>query len=392
MKRKHVVFVSVILVLVVASVAAIVVGVSGFFKPDNSNEPSTSKTPVLAGLATSEIPAWRSEAIGIRPIYTAEEAATQLGGTAMINCITDGAFGDERAFMRVEKANGDQPNVDANGIILVENGDTYIISAIVMNDVADTSTAGLRAAFFIPVQESQQASVSSYLSSDAFPFGTIKDLVAFRAEGFDFVLKYHYGESELIVKDGKKTIALGDEIVTRAASEGGVLIGSNDADGILKGGQKNLAIVRVTVTVVGTISHEVVLKYRHQGEQQWLLPSDGFQTTAGDLIEFQGSYRNVSGSAQANVMALNELPAGLEYVPGSTTLFNAMNPDGTPVADDSWMTQGLNLGKYEDSANAYVRFTCKVVDFGEEGCLTDWFSILVGSKRMRNSASLYPAE
>ena len=56
------------------------------------------------------------------------------------------------------------------------------------------------------------------------------------------------------------------------------------------------------------------------------------------------------------------LPDNMEYVAGSTVLYNSNYQDGVKVTDDTVTTSGINIGSYNARGNAYVRFTAKVTN------------------------------
>ena len=62
-------------------------------------------------------------------------------------------------------------------------------------------------------------------------------------------------------------------------------------------------------------------------------------------------------------MAVVSPPFGMEYVTGSTMLYNYNYPDGVAIAPDNIATQeGINIGGYNVNGNAYVRFRTVVTD------------------------------
>lgn len=83
---------------------------------------------------------------------------------------------------------------------------------------------------------------------------------------------------------------------------------------------------------------------------------------AGDIVEFQMQYRNISNESHRQVVVRDVLPRSLEYVEGSTVLYNANYPDGIKAVQDTITTEGVNIGNYAASANAFIRFRAEVVD------------------------------
>ena len=57
------------------------------------------------------------------------------------------------------------------------------------------------------------------------------------------------------------------------------------------------------------------------------------------------------------------LPTNVEYVAGSTYVFNSNHQEGVNIkSQDTITTSGLNIGTYTPRAQGYVQFTGKVVD------------------------------
>lgn len=88
----------------------------------------------------------------------------------------------------------------------------------------------------------------------------------------------------------------------------------------------------------------------------------------GDTVEFQLQYRNLSSESHSDVSVRDILPKGLEYVNGSTILYNKLYPNGLKVDQNDVVKGGIIIGKYAGKtatavgANAFVRFSAKVVD------------------------------
>ena len=84
----------------------------------------------------------------------------------------------------------------------------------------------------------------------------------------------------------------------------------------------------------------------------------------GDEVEIMAECTNLSGSLVDDLMVRFVLPYGLEYVQGSTVLYNSNHPDGAAVAEDTAPTSGINIGSYADGGNCYVCLRARVVNAG----------------------------
>jgi uncharacterized repeat protein (TIGR01451 family) len=85
------------------------------------------------------------------------------------------------------------------------------------------------------------------------------------------------------------------------------------------------------------------------------------ETTAGpnDTLEYLISFKNEGNVTLDNLVIRDNLPAGLEYVNGSTIITNTLYPNGTKATDD--VTKGgLIIGNYLPGSNGYVSFEAKV--------------------------------
>jgi len=88
--------------------------------------------------------------------------------------------------------------------------------------------------------------------------------------------------------------------------------------------------------------------------------------THGDELLVQLSFRNVSGSRMDRIAAYVALPNGLEYIPGSTIVYNRTNPDGLQNDDgiaDGWIDLG-GYGSFDGQGrgSGSVSFRVRVSD------------------------------
>ena len=186
-----------------------------------------------------------------------------------------------------------------------------------------------------------------------------------------FHLEYIYG-SALLENNGVGAggLQLSDDIVTKASS-GGVLIGYYDyrtnledpviLDGVIPGCYQYASYVTIRVKAVFDTDFRISQHIRLKGDTEW---HNYVEAEIGDEVEIQFQYQNIDrrDNTHENVMVRSVLPEDLEYVPGSTILYNATWPDGVAIDQDDVTTTGINIGSYEIGANAYIRFTAKVTD------------------------------
>ena len=120
-------------------------------------------------------------------------------------------------------------------------------------------------------------------------------------------------------------------------------------------------IPRTTEKAAEACGYTVVTKVRIKGDpdRTW---KDTVNIRAGDQVEYQIIYKNISDANHANVTVSDEIPANMQYVSGSTVLINSGNRTGVIVENDALVEGGLNIGSYNSGEDASVRFTAKAVD------------------------------
>lgn len=322
---------------------------------------------ILPQTRHSEVTSGWGDNGGGRPSYTLEEINSGvLGDDIVFNTMSDGAIGNEKYFVGVREYNG--PNIEGishtwnNNEIEVEDGQEYIIRAYINNNNPwDYNTAtNTQIAFSIPTDSGTRIPVHGFIQSDNANPSKYWDGVTFTSNS-DFHLEYVYG-SALLENNGIGAggLQLSDEIVTKASS-GGTLIGYYDLDGQIPGGEQYSCYVTFRVIAVFDTDFRISQHVRLKGDTEW---HNYIEAEVGDEVEIQFEYRNIDrrSNTHENVMVSSVLPADLEYVPGSTILYNATWPDGATTNQDTVTTTGVNIGNYTIGANAYIRFTAKVTD------------------------------
>lgn len=79
---------------------------------------------------------------------------------------------------------------------------------------------------------------------------------------------------------------------------------------------------------------------------------------------FKNAHRGEPDSGAKNVTLGFSLPKGLEFVRGSTTLYNDKNPKGAVTEQDEGdvVDGGVNVGDYATHGDAYLVIRARVVD------------------------------
>lgn len=327
-----------------------------------------------------------------RPLYTKKEidegALDHLmnEGKVTFNSINDptAEWYDETNFVGARLDDGDKgkDNIWNHESIVAKDGETYVVRAFVHNNtISDKNTwkqdgrgvaHGTKISFNIPQVSDTEINIHGFVSaSNAVP-QEIYDNVTFKSEnGQKFHLRYIYGsaleENNAIEPwydaEGNKHTGrtISDDIVK--AKSGGTSIGFESPNGELPGCYYFADFVSIKVQVVYDTEDNFSLRktVRHAGTTGHNWVDELNDVKIGDELEYQIAYRNTGTVDQMNVMVIDALPANIEYIPGTTKLWNA-DIDGATNREDTIMTTGVNIGNYAPGANAYIRFRAKVVD------------------------------
>lgn len=107
----------------------------------------------------------------------------------------------------------------------------------------------------------------------------------------------------------------------------------------------------------------------------------------GDKVEFQIEYTNTSDTKQENVNVSGTLSDSLHYIEGSTKLYNGSFPKGFLVDSDELVASGIDIGHYEPSANALIRFQAEVVDENNAEIVNDDNNSFIGHNEFMTRSS-----
>ncbi|MDE6995275.1 MAG: DUF11 domain-containing protein [Lachnospiraceae bacterium] len=349
------------------------------------------------------LPCWKSSNAvagwgdngGGRPSYTQEQIdAGVLADKIVFNSVSDGKIGSEKNFVGARldaDQNLGEENVWNGNKILAQNGGIYLIRAYIDNNSPlgyDNVSLNTKVAFNIPTESATSIAVHGFIFSDNASPNEYWDSVLFESDN-SFHLEYIYG-SALLSNDGigANGLTLSDEIVTKAASNNGTLIGYDALDGRIPGGEDYASYVTIKVMVVFDSDYTVEQKVRLAGDDEWKYT---VAAQIGDEVEFQIQYRNNGEHVHENVMIKDILPENLQYIKGTTKLFNSNHPNGMDILSDTITDYGINIGHYDKGANAYVRFTAEVVDKSLQcgsNTLVNWSQCGIGSITLQDYATV----
>jgi uncharacterized repeat protein (TIGR01451 family)/LPXTG-motif cell wall-anchored protein len=89
-----------------------------------------------------------------------------------------------------------------------------------------------------------------------------------------------------------------------------------------------------------------------KGTDSW---SENVTVKANDTVRYRIQFKNTGDTTLENVVISDKLPAGLNYVKGSTVLYNAENTDGKTMGDEV-VNGGLNIGSVAAGSEATIYF------------------------------------
>lgn len=131
------------------------------------------------------------------------------------------------------------------------------------------------------------------------------------------------------------------------------------------------------------------VRFKDSEDGAW---QDSVDAEIGDEVEYQITYQNTSDSTQTNVVISDSLPANMQYVAGSTVLYNVNHPNGLVLDTDAVVADnGINIGAYTAGSNAYIRFTAKVEDVDlawGSNTLVNWGQVSVGETMLQDHAEV----
>ena len=269
-----------------------------------------------------------------RKTYTWEDPAPY----ATFNSITNNPqLGDERNFVRVREVADGNSFVDE---VTVEPGKTYEVYIYYHNN-ADAHEVGktaigiadnvkMKSSFPAKVTGGERATVTGTITAaDTDPLSVWDG--AYLNPTQDLYLRYIPGTATIHNGGTLNGQPIGPDYLFGD----GATLGYNKFSGILPGCNEYAGFVTYQIFADAPgfdISKSVV--------------GDNTTVNPGDIVTFKVSYKNTGTMDQANVVIRDTLPDSLQYVTGSSKLYNNNNPDGVVVNDDIVNENGMNIGNY----------------------------------------------
>ena len=307
-----------------------------------------------------------------RPTFTDQNPANYITFNSILS---SQGYGDERDFVNV-KDKSDTNNGGWTNEIRVEKGKTYRVRMFVHNNAnanLNLTANNVRATAAIDTAEAKTTNyVTGYLNSDNANPTEYWDDIKFISDK-PFNLAYIPGSGQYFNNwtDGKTFAGSTDigyaPLSDALFSSAGVKLGYNNYiasekqfDGKIPGCYQYSGYVFFDITpqfaeeIVDTFEIEKLV--RSEGGQ-W---TDSVTVEPGDTIDYQIQYKNTSQLRQNDVVIKDLLPAGVDYVDGSTYLVNSNHPSPVQLSDNIVTANGINIGDYLSGANAYIKISARV--------------------------------
>jgi conserved repeat domain len=298
-----------------------------------------------------------------RTTYTIESPATKV----TFNSITNNPnIGDERNFVGIRERGSNDLWSDN---IEVKRGKEYVVRLYVHNNAAanlNLVAENVKAMINLPTTTGKSIEVNGFIDSSNADPKQIWDNAKFFNNNEVFNLAYVAGSARYFNNHyGSTGVQISDSVLT----SNGALLGYDSLNGRIPGCMQYAGYLTITVkpqfaeTEDFTID-KVVRKDGQTGDSSW---KESITVNAGDLVNYELTYKNTGTTTQTNVMVRDVLPKNISYVAGTTVIYNAKNPNGLKLSDNL-TTTGVNIGDYTAGSNAIIRFTAKVASEDKLAC------------------------
>ena len=315
------------------------------------NHSIISGSILVAAVAPALVWAWGPS----RPSFTIEKPADYITFNSITNNPVIG--GDEKDFVGIREVGS---NAKWTNNMKVQNGKEYYVRMYVHNNAASNLNLvaeNVVAKLNVPTTTAKNVTVQGQISASNAKPNTVWDEATFSSDN-DFNLAYVAG-SALFENNGMGTTKLPDSIINNT----GAKLGYDKLDGKIPGCFQYAGYVTVKVKAQVSQPQEKnidlakTVRNKTNGEKSWVETANA---KSGDTVQFQIHAKNTGSAGIQNLVIRDILPKGLNYVAGSTKLYNTSNPKGLKVSDNVIQNSGINIGSYQPNGDAYVRFDATV--------------------------------
>ena len=316
------------------------------------NHSIISGSILVAAVAPALVWAWGPS----RPSFTIEKPADYITFNSITNNPVIG--GDEKDFVGIREVGS---NAKWTNNMKVQNGKEYYVRMYVHNNAASNLNLvaeNVVAKLNVPTTTAKTVTVQGQISASNAKPNTVWDEATFSSDN-DFNLAYVAG-SALFENNGMGTTKLPDSIVNNT----GTKLGYDKLDGKIPGCFQYAGYVTVKVKAQVNQPQEKTdidlaktVRNKTNGEKTWV---ETVNAKSGDTVQFQIHAKNTGSAGIQNLVIRDILPKGLNYIAGTTKLYNTSNPKGLKVSDNIIQNSGINIGSYQPNGDAFVRFDATV--------------------------------
>lgn len=330
-----------------------------------SNSPKRIKALALMAVAVVAVPAavfaWGPD----RELFTMEKPADYV----TFNSITNNPnHGDERNFVQVKESSASNSTY-ADKIALTA-GKKYTVYVFYHNNAApvlNESGKGIATGAFARVEipgvvknGSNGTKAVGYVGADnAKPKQVWDDISFTNSTGGDIALRYVPGSAKIFSYGKVNGSTITDNIVTTGAP-----LGYDKLDGKLPGCGEYAGYITFEITA-DQPNFILEKQVRLAGDEEW---KETVNAKPGATVEYRLKYQNTGTTRQSDVVLKDTLPQHMTYVAGSSNLKNSNFPDGKTVSDRVVSETGINIGSYQPTGGAYLKFKAKVSDDWKKFC------------------------
>jgi uncharacterized repeat protein (TIGR01451 family) len=291
--------------------------------------------------------------------------------------INTNVYGDERAFVDAKECVTNGPACYQDGVAggyadqqPVTPGKEYIVRAYIhnianpsINDNPATPGANdgigvaknTKVRFELPDTDgvANGFTAQARITADNAIPQQVYDTVDLRNNNEKFGVEYIPGSAYIFNASHTNGLNLSDDIM----SANGTLIGDDVMDGTYPGcfEYSSFVVIRVKVTAPELEIEKLASKVEMPKMTD---TSESVTVKRGENVSWRINYKNNGTHFADEVTVRDEVPAGLEIVPGSIVLTTAAGNETLP--DTALGSGGVNVGDYAPQGNGVIRFTTKV--------------------------------
>lgn len=291
-----------------------------------------------------------------RPTYTTDKPANHVTFNSMTN---NPAHGDERNFVQIkDAATSDdtygeevdlQPGKEYEVYVYYHNNAASNLNGKEHNHKGVARNAQMRVQMPGTVAAGDSARITGLVGADNAQPGEVWD-EAYAHSDSNVALRV-VPNSATIYSNG----AVNGQKLPNSLFTTGTNLGYDKLDGNLPGCHEYAGFVTFRFKV-DKPNFEVKKSVSLKGENDF---KQSVSTMVGSSVEYKIEYKNTGTTQQDDVVIKDQLPKGVSYVPGTTTLANS-HTDGYEKEKDSVTENGLNIGSYAPGGNAFIKFEAKV--------------------------------